>query len=124
MPLRIFEERYRALVRHLQSLPLGQREFGVVAIRSGLEVGETPVSLYEIGCTAEVKDITEHPDGRFDLVTVGRRRFEIGAIVPTATPYLEAEVTYLPEQAGPDADALAPRVLAAFRTYLGLLRDG
>lgn len=124
MPLRVFEERYRALVRHLQSLPAGQREFGVVAIRSGLEVGPAAVSLYEIGCTAEVREITEQPDGRFDLVTVGRRRFEITQIVPAATAYLQAEVTYLPEPVGAEADGLAPRVLAAFRTYLGLLRGG
>src|SRR5262249_52932298 len=79
MPLHSFEARYRALVRNLMALPDGPpREFGVVAIRRGLEVGAgAEVTLYEVGCTAEVRQVTEHEDGRFDLVTVGRRRFEI-----------------------------------------------
>jgi Lon protease-like protein len=127
MPLRVFEDRYRSLVRHLMGLPDGTpREFGVVAIQRGWEVGDSAasVTLYEIGCTAEVRQITEHPDGRFDVVTVGRRRFEITQIVAAGTPYLQAEVRYLPEDHGQsgDADLLGPRVLAAFRTYLGLIR--
>ncbi len=132
MPLHVFEERYRTLVRHIIDLPDGTpREFGVVAIRRGWEVNDTEVddasatvTLYEVGCTAEVRQITEHPDGRFDIVTVGRRRFEIAQIVPAGTPYLQAEVRYLPDEADADdvADTLGPRVLAAFRAYLGLVR--
>ncbi|HEX2356625.1 MAG TPA: LON peptidase substrate-binding domain-containing protein [Micromonosporaceae bacterium] len=136
LPLHIFEERYRELVRHLISLPDdAPREFGVVAIRRGWEVrlggtdvdGEaTPaaeVTLHEVGCTAEVRQVTEHPDGRFDLVTVGRRRFRIAHVEEDATPYLTAEVQWLPEPAGDEdaADLLAPRVLALFRDYLALL---
>ncbi len=129
MPLQVFEERYRALVRHLIDLPEeAVREFGVVAIRQGWEVdvGSTQVSLYDVGCTAEVREITERPDGRYDLVTVGRNRFEITRIVPAETPYLQAEVRYLtePTPAG-DLGLLGARVLAAFRVYLRLIRgDG
>ncbi|HEX6873538.1 MAG TPA: LON peptidase substrate-binding domain-containing protein [Micromonosporaceae bacterium] len=127
MPLHIFEERYRSLVRHLMELPNGAaREFGVVAIQRGWEVADAAatMTLYEVGCTAEVRQITEHPDGKFDLVTVGRRRFQIAQIVPAGSPYLQAQVRYLPEPADEDGDAdrLGPRVLAAFRTYLGLVR--
>jgi len=131
MPLHVFEERYRTLVRHIMDLPDGTpREFGVVAIRRGWEVNDTEVddttasvTLYEVGCTAEVRQITEHPDGRFDIVTVGRRRFEIAQIL-ASTPYLQAEVRYLPDETGANdvADMLGPRVLAAFRAYLGLVR--
>jgi len=129
MPLHIFEDRYRVLVRNLMALPDGTpREFGVVAIRQGLEVGAgAEVTLYEVGCTAEVRQVTGHEDGRFDLVTVGRRRFEIAEIVPEGEPYLRAHVRYLPETGDDngDADRLGPRVLAAFRTYLKLIRtDG
>jgi Lon protease-like protein len=123
LPLRVFEERYRALVRTLQqrSDP-AQRTFGVVAIRHGSEVGQADPQLYDVGCTAEIRDVTEQRDGSFDLVTVGRRRYAIDSLVPATTPYAQASVTYLPEEAGPDADALAPRVLAAFRRYLSALR--
>lgn len=126
MPLHVFEERYRSLVRDIMALPdATPRVFGVVAIRRGWEVADAgaAVTLYDIGCTAEVRQITEHPDGRFDLVTVGRHRFEITQILPGGTPYLRAQVRYLPEPSTADADAdrLGPRVLAAFRTYLRLV---
>jgi Lon protease-like protein len=127
MPLHVFEERYRTLVRHIMDLPDGTpRVFGVVAIRRGWEVADpiAALTLYDVGCTAEVRQITERSDGRFDIVTVGRRRFEITQLVPAGTPYLRAEVRYLPEPAhgDPDADLLGPRVLAAFRAYLSLVR--
>ena len=130
MPLHVFEDRYRSLVRHLMALPDGvRREFGVVAIRHGWEVasGSAAMTLYDVGCTAEVRDVVEHPDGRFDLVTVGRRRFSIRQIVSGMTPYLQADVEYLNDSASVDmeADQLGPQVLASLRTYLDLLRtDG
>jgi uncharacterized protein len=126
MPLHVFEERYRALVRHLLALPEGtRREFGVVAIRTGWEVdvGTERVTLYEVGCTAEIRQANEQPDGRFDLVTVGRSPFEITQLVEGDTPYLQAEVRYLTEPDPPgDTDLLAAQVLATFQAYLRLIR--
>ena len=140
LPLHIFEERYRTLVRELVARPEdGPHEFGVVTLRRGSEVqtppdaddepvDETPVTadqLYEVGCTAELRQVTELPDGRFDIVTVGRRRFRVLSVYATGEPYLTAEVEWLPDgetSADDVAALLAPRVLAAFRTYLELLR--
>ncbi|MFI7023514.1 LON peptidase substrate-binding domain-containing protein [Micromonospora sp. NPDC049900] len=134
LPLHIFEERYRALVRHLVDLPSGApREFGVVAIRSGWEVAPGPgrvtpgtgeVTLHEVGCTAELREVAELPDGGFDIVTVGKRRFRVTEIDSASAPYLTAEVQWLPEPSGPDEAAalLAARVTAVFRQYLGLMR--
>ena len=127
LPLHIFEERYRALMRSIIERPDGERrEFGVVAIRRGWEVEQasSTVSLYDVGCTAEVRRVTEHPDGTFDIVTVGGRRFTIADLLSVDTPYLQAQVRYLPENPGPEGDAemLAPRVLAAFGRYLRLVR--
>jgi len=127
LPLHVFEDRYRALVRDLMGRPEEiEREFGVVAIRRGWEVAQADVSLYEVGCTARVRRITARPDGSYDLVTVGGRRFEITGMVAAETPYQQADVRYLPEQAGPEGATarLGPRVLAAFRAYLrGLSSD-
>ncbi|WP_328344429.1 LON peptidase substrate-binding domain-containing protein [Micromonospora sp. NBC_00421] len=133
LPLHIFEERYRHLVRDLVGRPEGvPREFGVVAIRSGWEVapgpGTTPgggeVTLHEVGCTAELRQVTELDDGGFDIVTVGRRRFRVVDVDREAAPYLTADVEWLPEPTGPDeaAELLAARVIAVFRQYLGLIR--
>ncbi|HEX5541661.1 MAG TPA: LON peptidase substrate-binding domain-containing protein [Micromonospora sp.] len=134
LPLHVFEERYRALVRHLMGLPESlPREFGVVAIRRGWEVetkaGVTgdgaEVILHDIGCSARVQQITELPDGRFDLVAVGDRRFRI-IDVDRSSAYLAAEVEWLPEPPDRDemAHLLAPHVLALFRRYLQLIRPG
>jgi Lon protease-like protein len=140
LPLHIFEERYRSLVRELVDSPEdGPHEFGVVTLRHGSEVqtaveGETgppvddaPVTtdqVYDVGCTAELRQVTELPDGRYDIVTVGRRRFKVLAVAKGTEAYLTAEVEWMPEDDEPNplADLLAPRVLAAFRTYLDLLR--
>ena len=139
LPLHIFEERYRDLVRHLVSLPEdAPREFGVVAIRQGWETlpsagrasnapanapASAAVTLHEFGCTAELRQVTELPDGRYDIVTVGRRRFKIADVSSGSTPYLTAAVEWLPEPSGREevADRLAPRVLALFRQYLTLI---
>ncbi|MFJ8578703.1 LON peptidase substrate-binding domain-containing protein [Micromonospora sp. NPDC093277] len=131
LPLHIFEERYRALVRHLVGLPEGApREFGVVAIQAGWEVAlgagraGGDVTLHEVGCTAELRQVTELDDGGFDIVTVGRRRFRIAEVDEGTAPYLTAEVEWLPEPAGTDevADLLAARVISVFRQYLNLVR--
>jgi Lon protease-like protein len=138
LPLHVFEPRYRALVRDLTAVPEGQtREFGVIAIRRGWEVGspdEDPLtagaslSLYEIGCTAEVRQVTELENGQFDLVTVGRRRFRLLRVDKESAPYLTGEVEWLPDSpatANDHAEDLAAGVLAAFQRYLQLMRrDG
>jgi hypothetical protein len=138
LPLHIFEERYRALVRELVASPTeGPHEFGVVTLRRGAEApspdaedGSLPDlppvltdDLYPVGCTAELRQVTELPDGRFDIMTVGRRRFTIVDVRQGEEPYLTAKVDWLPDES-PDelAAQLAPRALAAFRTYLDLLR--
>ena len=55
LPLNIFEERYRQLVRDLRAGP-GPQRFGVIAIRKGRETGADGVSaLYGTGCVAAVR---------------------------------------------------------------------
>jgi Lon protease-like protein len=123
LPLHIFEERYRRLVRELRKLPEGpQRRFGVVAIRQGHEVGESGArALYEIGCTAEVHTIHELPEGRFQIVASGTRRFRLHE-VDTVEAYPCGEVEFLPDVAGADAQVPALAVNALFLAYQHALR--
>ena len=75
LPLHIFEERYRRLVRDLLDQPAGPRSFGVVAIKEGREVGRDGVTaLHEIGCTAELRRVEAYDDGRFDIIADGVSR--------------------------------------------------
>src|SRR5580704_824970 len=110
LPLHIFEERYRQLVRDLLDGP-EPRQFGVIAIRKGRETGIDGVhSLYEIGCTAILRRVDRHDDGRFDIVTAGTRRFRLLALDQTL-PYLQGEVELVAEEAVGQAVA-APFVRA------------
>ena len=132
LPLHIFEDRYRLLVSDLAAGP-EPRRFGVIAIRKGREVGaEGVTALHEVGCVAEVRQITPHADGRFDLATVGAERFRL-LRADTSLPYLQGEVEMLGDDASPPgtdqavaAEALAfatSRVQAGFRAYLNALAD-
>jgi uncharacterized protein len=132
LPLHVFEERYRALVRDRTDAGT----FGVVAIKRGLEVGEdAAVELHDIGCMAEIRQITEHSDGRYDLVTVGRRRFRVTGVHTDVAPYLVGDIEWLDPAVDPaapvappaetDDDKLVPGLLEQFQRYLELLRtDG
>jgi Lon protease-like protein len=122
LPLHIFEERYRQLVRDLLDGP-EPRRFGVIAIRRGRETGVDGISsLHEIGCTATVRQIQEHDDGRFELVTVGTQRFQLAGL-DHSKPYLQGKVELLAEDTGdePAAGLAAQAVQRAFRGYLDAL---
>jgi Lon protease-like protein len=124
LPLHIFEDRYRQLVRDLLAKP-EPREFGVIAIRHGRETGVDGVSdLYEVGCTAEIRQVEELDDGRFALVTVGNQRFRLKGLDEPA-PYLAADVDLLDDEVGDEAAAaLAVKpVQRAFLDYLTALAD-
>lgn len=120
LPLHIFEPRYRRLVQDLLALPEGTaRRFGVVALREGHEVGVSGArALYSVGCIAQVRQVSRHEDGRYDLVTVGSSRFSVDVLhrpSPTdADAYLRADATILDDAAGPDAGEAA---VAASRTF-------
>jgi Lon protease-like protein len=122
LPLHIFEERYRQLVRDLLAGP-GPRRFGVVAIRKGRETGIDGISgLYRVGCTATLRQVTQHDDGRFDLVTAGTQRFRLDEL-DDSKPYLQGGVDLLREDTGDEAAAerAARAVQAAFHGYLSAL---
>jgi uncharacterized protein len=122
LPLHIFEDRYRQLVRDLLDGP-EPRRFGVIAIRKGRETGVAGISsLHEIGCTATLRRVAEHDDGRFDLVTVGSQRFRL-LDLDDSRPYLQGEVDLLAEDAGDEAAAgvAAEAVRRGFRGYLDAL---
>jgi hypothetical protein len=122
LPLNIFEQRYRQLVRDLLDGP-EPRRFGVIAIREGRETGITGVSaLYEVGCLAMVREVNELSDGRYELITVGTDRFKLHDI-DDSQPYLRGQLELLPEESGEETEAqlVAIAVQRSFRAYLDVL---
>ncbi len=127
MPLYVFEERYRSLVRDLIALPPSRdREFGVVAIKVGYEVGERGVhTIQRVGCAALVTQVTANDDGTFEIIVVGRRRFHVEDLDPSHA-YLQADVEWLSDPGGgspSDLAADAEIALALFDTYRHVVED-
>ncbi|MFZ0138601.1 MAG: LON peptidase substrate-binding domain-containing protein [Candidatus Sulfotelmatobacter sp.] len=95
LPLHIFEPRYKEMIGECLAQ---HRTFGVVrAAEQGLA---------EIGCTAEIITVVkEYPDGRLDLVSEGRQRFEL-LRVNQERSFLQAEVIMIDDEPGtpPQAD--------------------
>jgi Lon protease-like protein len=124
LPLHIFEERYRRLMTDLLGLPPADRQFGVVAIREGHEVGVDGVrALHDVGCMALIVSSQAASDGTYDLESIGTARFRLLAL-DNELPYFRGSVEWLPEPAG-EADALVPLVCeryGAYREALGGLR--
>ena len=101
MPLHIFEERYKEMVRDVTR---SGGEFGIVLAR---EEG-----VLSIGCTARIDRILrQFEDGRLDLIAVGQRRFRILSL-NSERSYPRAEVEEL------DDDDFAPALEGQLRGAL------
>jgi hypothetical protein len=124
LPLHIFEPRYRQLTVDLVTGVVPDKQFGVVAVREGWTAGddadEENSGLHRVGCTAELIDARRLPDGRFDIVTRGVRRFRLLNVDAESRPYLTGEVEYVPDEpagAPDELPALATAARAAHRRY-------
>lgn len=124
LPLRIFEPRYQRLLADITA-PDGIRCFGVPTLLSGPEVDsgldDAAPKLAEVGTVAEILEVHPQADGTFSVLTGGTDRFRIERIVDSATPYLQAEVTYLPEVAGELPEQLPVQAQALAAEYRRLI---
>lgn len=79
LPLHVFEDRYRMLVRHLLTVDdPAARVFGTVAIREGYEVGDHGAqSVYRVGCVLQLTEVDRREDGTYDIVAVARERLKL-----------------------------------------------
>jgi ATP-dependent Lon protease len=121
LPLHIFEDRYRELVRYCIETT---SPFGVVLIREGQEAGGGTLAFSAIGTTAEIRRAGRYPDGRYDLLVVGTGRFAIEDVTVGEQPYIVAEATLLDDEVA-DADEarrLANLATRKFVRYLELLQ--
>lgn len=116
LPLHIFEPRYRQLTIDLVTGAVPDKEFGVVAVREGWTPDDDGVAgLHAVGCTASLRDVRRLPDGRFDIVTRGARRFRLLDLDAESKPYLMGSVEFLPDSAFEGGDDLTSMLTTAAR---------
>ncbi|OBI26985.1 LON peptidase substrate-binding domain-containing protein [Mycobacterium sp. E2238] len=95
LPLRIFEPRYGALVRHC--LDTGD-PFGVVLISRGREVGGGDARC-DVGVLSEITECVEHGAGRYSMHCRTGERIRVSEWLPD-DPYPRATVTPWPDEPG------------------------
>ena len=118
LPPHIFEDRYKTMVGECLQAKAegkGQQEFGVVLLKGQ--------AVSAVGRTARILNLTrQYEDGRMDILTVGKRRFEI-LLINEERPYLRGAVDYF-EDEGADApsDEMADLAIERFREAMRKLR--
>ncbi|MCW0216556.1 MAG: LON peptidase substrate-binding domain-containing protein [Pseudonocardia sp.] len=114
LPLHVFEPRYRQLTVDLVTGVVPDKEFGVIAVREGFDPDVHGIdALVPVGCTATLLDARRLPDGRYDIITRGARRFRLLEMDEGSHSYLCGSVEFLPdEEKADDGDDLT-RMLAS-----------
>lgn len=114
IPLHIFEPRYQEMVGEAEAMGT---EFGIVLAKDG--------GIVNVGCTVVVEAVLErYPDGRFDVLTRGRRRFYLLS-VNDEQECLRGEVEFFgDEDLRPAAPEYRTRALRASLELHASLHDG
>ena len=115
LPLHIFEPRYRAMVRDAAR---GTRVIGMALLRAGWErdyEGRPPI--YGAGTVGELVRVEELPDGRFNIVLLGRREYEVKHELNRAA-YREAAVTWREPASGALPGGVREEVSRLVERYL------
>ncbi len=111
LPLHIFEDRYREMLSYVQATT---KRFGINFVDEGTD--ERPPSG-AVGCVAELRDVQTLPDGRSNILTVGRERYRIDEYIDGGDSFLTARVNLFSDEQSDIAasDEAAERVLQLFQ---------
>ena len=110
LPLHIFEPRYKELIRELLD---SKQPFGVVRA--------TKEGFADVGCTAEIVALAkQYEDGRMDIVTEGRQRFEVMQLNEERS-FLRGEVLYIVDEPDRPPKENVARLLEFHAEALSLL---
>lgn len=100
LPLHIFEERYKTLMRY--AIDNGG-VFGL-SYRNDAFIGrETPLEVGSVGCIAKINAVVPLEEGKMNIISTGMVRYKVAAILQV-TPYLVARVEPLADDLEPGAD--------------------
>ena len=110
LPLHIFEDRYKEMVGNALR---DESEFGIVLAKDD--------GIVNAGCTVAVEKVLEmYPDGRLDILTSGKRRFEIAGLNEDKA-YLQGEVNFFDdEDFTPPPEEVRSQALAQYQALNAL----
>ena len=119
LPLHIFEERCREMIGEClraKTSGFGRQDFGVV-LAKGQEISN-------VGCSAQIVSLTrKYEDGRMDILTVGKRRFEI-LWTNEEKSYLRASVEFFDDEGSDTAgETEAENAVRLFREIMRRLHQ-
>lgn len=110
LPLHIFEERYRTMVTD--------------AIENGTEFGINLLEknhLHPVGCAVSVVSVVRrYPDGSFDIIVEGVRRYRLLEYHGTQVGYLQGTVEEVADDADMPDEAQQNRVVALYNAILSI----
>ncbi len=116
LPLHIFEPRYRQMLVDCVS---EDDRFGLCPPSDGR--GSPDIGV--IGCVAEILEKETLPDGRSNILVVGRERFRLMRLVEEGTPYWYGEVDVVEDEPGHAPTLPAIRELRRLADrYVALIR--
>jgi Lon protease-like protein len=114
--LHVFEDRYRQMINHCVQYDM---PFGIVLIRSGVEVGGS-AEPYMVGTAVRVQHVNTYDDGRMDVNVRGERRFRVRKL-DESQPYLVGFVEPVFErevEEDPRTESLVMDVRESFRILI------
>ena len=124
LPLHIFEPRYRSMVADALN---GKGEIGMILLKPGWESDYqgTP-EIMTIGCLGKIKQHSELPEGKYNILLSGLYRFRILNEIKGKV-YREAQVEFLKEINDKDLTSapspIKEKLIRVMRLYLKNLPD-
>ena len=116
MPLRIFEPRYREMLKFCME---NDRRFGVNLIQSGVEVGGS-AEPHMVGTIADITSVRPEENGAIPISTRGGRRYRITSLDSSGS-YLMGQIEYLEDTVDDLAGIEAEKARGVAESYTKML---
>lgn len=95
LPLHIFEPRYREM---LEDIGGKNGLFGISLFEPEGDFEDKPAKG-SIGCIAEIREVQQAEEGRYNILTIGLMRYEIIGYIDMETPYAMASIHLVQDDA-------------------------
>jgi Lon protease-like protein len=115
LPLHIFEPRYRQMT---EAAIDGGQVIGMVLIRPDEDPMQPRALVFDVGCAGRIVESERFPDGRFNLLLHGARRFRIAREAHSNALYRKVEAELLHDPSFPELALDVQRSLTRSRGEL------